>query len=258
MCRRGNAPIHLIQRQSRVPALRHLGYFEIMNRAELAQLDQLPLQSRTPVEWGRAVLAEPINLLIDHAFLEKKAANNAMELLTRWPNDWIEGWVETMAGVARDETAHLAQVLHLLIERGGKLDRTHKNPYANALRLLVRKGEPAEVLDRLLVSALIEVRSCERFAVLAGASEDAELAAFYRALYSSEFGHYKVFLKLAAKISGEAAVEARWQQMLTAEAAILERANHTLGIARRHCLYGWNERAQEDYAWLKRWLSEQG
>jgi tRNA-(ms[2]io[6]A)-hydroxylase len=192
-----------------------------MSLAELAKLDALPLHSRTPIEWGRAVLAEPISLLIDHAFLEKKAANNAMELLTHWPNDWVEGWVETMAGVARDETAHLAQVLHLLIERGGKLDRTHKNPYANALRLLVRKGEPAEILDRLMVSAIIEVRSCERFALLAGASEDAELAGFYRALYSSEFGHYKVFLKLACKIVDPATVEARWQQMLAAEAAIL-------------------------------------
>ncbi|MBZ5622875.1 MAG: hypothetical protein LAQ69_29690 [Acidobacteriia bacterium] len=89
-------------------------------------------------------------MLIDHAFLEKKAANNAMELLTRWPKDWTEGRVETMAAVARDETAQLAQVLRLLLGRGGRLDRSHKNSYANSLRLLVRKGEPAEVLDRLL------------------------------------------------------------------------------------------------------------
>jgi tRNA-(ms[2]io[6]A)-hydroxylase len=194
-----------------------------MHPSELAKLDTLPLHSRTPVEWGRAVLAEPISLLIDHAFLEKKAANNAMELLTRWPNDWTEGWVETMAGVAKDETAHLAQVMRMLLERGGRLDRTHKNSYANSLRLLVRKGEPAEVLDRLLVSALIEVRSCERFAVLAGVSEDAELSAFYHALFSSEFGHYKVFLKLARQIAGEKAAETRWQEMLASEAEILAR-----------------------------------
>ena len=204
-----------------MPVLPHLRYFEIMHPADLVKLDALPLHSRTPVEWGRAVLAEPISLLIDHAFLEKKAANNAMELLTRWPNDWTEGWVETMAGVARDETAHLAQVMRLLLDRGGRLDRTHKNSYANSLRLLVRKGEPAEVLDRLLVSALIEVRSCERFAVLADASEDAELAGFYHALFSSEFGHYKVFLKLACQIAGKKAGEARWQQLLASEAQIL-------------------------------------
>ena len=64
----------------------------------------------------------------------------------------------------------------------------------------MRKGDPAEILDRLLVSALIEVRSCERFAMLAAASGDAELAGFYEALFASEFGHYRVFLELARKM----------------------------------------------------------
>lgn len=187
------------------------------------KLDDLPLHSRTPADWGRAVLAEPIPLLVDHAFLEKKAANNAMELMTRWPNDWVPGWVETMTAVARDEAAHLAQVTRLLLKRGGRLDRIHKNPYANALRLLVRKGEAGEVLDRLFVSALIEARSCERFAVLACAAEgnDGELAAFYRALFSSELGHYKVFVRLAGKIGGRKPAAARWEEMLAAEARIL-------------------------------------
>ena len=193
----------------------------LMNPAGMGKLDQLPLHSRTPAEWARAVLADPIRLLIDHAFLEKKAANNALELLTRWPGDWLPGWVETMTGVARDEAAHLAQVTRILLRRGGRLDRIHKNPYANSLRLLVRKGDPAEILDRLLVSALIEVRSCERFAVLAGASADAELANFYETLFSSEFGHYRVFLELARKMTEASAVEARWQELLAAEARIL-------------------------------------
>jgi tRNA-(ms[2]io[6]A)-hydroxylase len=83
-------------------------------------------------------------------------------------------------------------------------------------------------LDRLLVSALIEARSCERFAVLAaaagdGETSDEELASFYQALHRSEFGHYRVFLKLAVKIADKAAVEARWQQMLALEAQILAR-----------------------------------
>jgi tRNA-(ms[2]io[6]A)-hydroxylase len=181
----------------------------------------LPLHSRTPIEWGRAVLAHPIPLLVDHAFLEKKAANNAMELMTHWPNEWTPGWVETMTGIARDEAAHLAQVVRLLVRRGGRLDRSHKNSYANALRLLVRKGEPVEIVDRLLISALIEVRSCERFAVLAAASGDAELTAFYGGLFSSELGHYQVFLKLAQQIGPKTAVDARWRQMLTKETQIL-------------------------------------
>jgi len=189
-----------------------------------AGVESLPLLSRTPVAWGRAVLADPVQLLSDHAFLEKKAANNALELMTRWPGDWLAGWVETMTGVARDETAHLARVVRMLGRLGGRLERIHKNPYANSLRLLVRKGQqPGEVLDRLLVSALIEARSCERFAVLAAVAEDAELAAFYKALYASELGHYQVFLKLAQQVASKGVVEPRWQEMLAAEAEILAR-----------------------------------
>jgi tRNA 2-(methylsulfanyl)-N6-isopentenyladenosine37 hydroxylase len=180
-----------------------------------------PLAWRTPPEWGAGVLAEPVSLLVDHAFLEKKAANNALELLTRWPGDWLPGWVETMTSVARDETAHLAQVTRMLVRRGGRLSRVHKNPYANALRLLVRKGDKAELLDRLFVSALIEARSCERFGILGEAAEEQELAAFYRALYASELGHYKVFLKLARKIAPAAEMDERWGEMLEAEARIL-------------------------------------
>ena len=169
------------------------------------------------------MLREPIALLIDHAFLEKKAANNAMDLMTRWPDDWLPGWVETMTSVARDETAHLAQVTRILIGRGGRLARTHKNPYANDLRLLVRRGETGDLIDRLFVSALIESRSCERFAVLAAvaAGHDEELASFYNALFSSELGHYKVFLRLAYKLAPREDVDARWQQMLAAEARLI-------------------------------------
>jgi len=188
---------------------------------ERSAIESLPLRSRTPLEWGAAVLAEPIPLLIDHAFLEKKAAANAMELLTRWPGDWVDGWVEAMTSVARDETAHLAQVLRILLGRGGRLERYHKNPYANALRTQVRKGKAAELLDRLLIAALIEVRSCERFSVLAAASKDDELRGFYHVLYSSELGHYKIFLNLARKFTKAAALDARWQELLGAEAEIL-------------------------------------
>ena len=195
--------------------------FEAVIPAGGSEIETLPLHSRTPVEWGRAVLAEPIRLLVDHAFLEKKAATNALELLTRWPDDWLDGWVEAMTAIARDEVSHLAQVTRLILNRGGHMDRFHKNPYANSLRQMVRIGEPDELLDRLLVAALIEVRSCERFSVLAAASDDTELTGFYRALHSSELGHYKVFLNLAARFTGRRVLEARWQQMLASEASIL-------------------------------------
>lgn len=194
-----------------------------MSATEDSGVEGLPLHSRTPIEWGKAVLADSVSLLIDHAFLEKKAATNALELLTRWPDDWLDGWIEAMTAVARDEAVHLAQVTRLLLSRGGRLDRFHKNPYANELRQLVRKGEPSEILDRLLVAALIEVRSCERFCVLAEASGDADLGAFYHGLFSSELGHYRVFLNLARKFTKPAVLEARWQQMLSFEAEILSR-----------------------------------
>jgi tRNA-(ms[2]io[6]A)-hydroxylase len=181
----------------------------------------LPLHTWTPLTWAHAVLTDPINLLIDHAILEKKAANNAMDMLTRWPDDWVPGWVETMTSVARDEAAHLSQVVRILSRRGGRLNRKHQNYYASELRLLVRKGQPHEAIDRLFVSALIEARSCERFSVLAQAAPDEELADFYKALFSSELGHYKIFLKLAYKLGDRAELDARWQEMLAREAEIL-------------------------------------
>lgn len=184
-------------------------------------MTELPLKYRTPPEWGASTLADPIALLIDHAFLEKKAANNALELLTRWPGDWVPGWVETMTAVARDEAAHLAQVMRILLRRGGQLDRVHRNPYATSLRMLVRKGTTGEAVDRLLVSALIEARSCERFSCLsAAASEsDAELAGFYARLHASELGHFTTFLRLARKIAPSA--DARWEELLSHEARII-------------------------------------
>lgn len=189
------------------------------------------------MEWGREVLRDPVALLVDHAFLERKAANNAMEMLTRWPGEATAEarklWVDTMTAIARDETAHLAQVTRLLEKRGGSLERIHKNDYANQLRSLVRKGSAGETVDRLFISALIEARSCERFAVLAQAAteSDPDLAAFYQALFSSEMGHYKVFLKLADRIATpegpqamrKASMEVRWREMLEAEAEILAR-----------------------------------
>jgi tRNA-(ms[2]io[6]A)-hydroxylase len=186
---------------------------------------ELPLLSETPLAWGRAVLADPLPLLSDHAILEKKAAANALELLTRWPFEYVPGWVETMTGVARDETVHLAQVTRILFRRGGSLEKGHTNPYAKALRGLVRPGGMEEAVDRLLVSSLIEVRSCERFRVLAAAAagRDEELAKFYERLYASEYGHYTTFLNLAKKLLDPDVVEARWQELLEREAEILAR-----------------------------------
>lgn len=181
---------------------------------------ELPLEYRTPDRWAEQVLCHPLALLSDHAYLEKKAASNALELMNRWPEPVCpESWVSTLASVARDETAHLHAVTRLLSQRGGRLERLHKNPYASELRRLVRKGAGGlELLDRLLVAALIEARSCERFEVLSRICQDSELAQFYRSLWGSEFGHYTVFLRLAGNIVPERDVEERWRAMVQSEA----------------------------------------
>ena len=190
---------------------------------------ELPLEHRTPDSWAEQVLRHPLALLSDHAYLEKKAASNALELMNRWPEPVCpEGWVTTMASVARDEAAHLNSVIRLLSQAGGRLARLHKNPYANDLRRLVRKGAGVqELLDRLLVSALIEARSCERFEVLSRVCQDAELAQFYKSLWGSEFGHYAVFLQLGRDIVSEQTVEGRWMEMVQAEGRII--ANQPAG-----------------------------
>jgi tRNA-(ms[2]io[6]A)-hydroxylase len=188
-------------------------------------LDDLPLISRTPDAWAEGALRSPLALLNDHAYLEKKAAANALELLNRWPEPACpDAWTSTLAAVANDETAHLNSVVRLLARRGGRLERTHRNPYANALRDLVRKGRGShELTDRLLISALIEARSCERFVILARCARDRdrELARFYHRLGASELGHFHVFLVLAGHVLPHAEVEARWLELLEAEAKIL-------------------------------------
>src|SRR5213595_4114651 len=118
---------------------------------------ELPLRYATPIEWAAAVLAAPLELLNDHAHLEKKAAANALELLNRWPEpNPPENWVAAMTAIERDEVEHLATVSRLLARRGGKLSKSHGNPYASELHKLVRKGlGPGELADRLMISALI-------------------------------------------------------------------------------------------------------
>jgi tRNA-(ms[2]io[6]A)-hydroxylase len=187
--------------------------------------DDLPLQSRTSGAWAAAALRDPLALLNDHAHLEKKAAANALDMLSRWPGDPAPtSWVTALTAIARDEIEHLAIVCRLLNRRGGRLTRTHHNAYASGLRERVRRGRgPQEVLDRLLVSALIEARSCERFAVLARHAQgvDAELAKLYQGLFASEAGHYRTFIDMARQVPGVRDVDERWAQMLRDEAQVL-------------------------------------
>jgi len=185
---------------------------------------ELPLRYQTPPHWAAAALRQPLELLNDHAHLEKKAAANALELLNRWPEPSPpENWVAAMTAVARDEVEHLATVCRILARRGGRLTKQHSNRYAADLRALVRQGEGrSELVDRLMVSALIEARSCERFKLLGEAcEEDAELRKLYRGLWASEHGHYRTFVQLAEEVEQPDVVAKRWDQMLDAEAKII-------------------------------------
>src|SRR3954470_14771855 len=124
----------------------------------MAGAPELPVRYQTPTRWALKALSRPLELLNDHAHLEKKAATNALELLNRWPEpNPPENWVTAMTAVARDEVEHLAIVSRMLARRGGKLTRQHRNDYASRLHALVRRGRgPEELVDRLMISALIE------------------------------------------------------------------------------------------------------
>lgn len=184
-----------------------------------------PLLYQTPTSWADRVLTDPIALLNDHAYLERKAASNALELLNRWPQSSDSAfWMLSLSQIARDETAHLNSVLRLLVQRRGTLIGLHQNLYAGDLRKLVRKGKGnQELLDRLLIAALIEVRSCERFEILAAHSSDGELVQLYQSLHQSEMSHYKIFLKLGDSLVPPEDVPTRWQYMLEAEAEIIQK-----------------------------------
>jgi len=178
-----------------------------------------PLRYRTPPAWAAEVLRDANALLGDHAHLERKAALNALELLNRGPGPCSPAeWVGALTQVARDESEHLHAVTRLLHARGGSLPRMHRNHYAVALHALVRRGAGTrELLDRLLVAALIEARSCERFELLAEVADDPDLRALYASLRGSERAHYTLFMKLAATLVPEAEVTARWEEMCMAE-----------------------------------------
>ncbi len=179
----------------------------------------------TPPEWATGVLQDPLALLSDQAYLEKKAANNALEFLNLWPGAKAPVyWLSSVAAIAGDETAHLKMVLRLLEKKGGALEKSHKNPYAVDLNLLVRRGKGNQDLaDRLLISALIEARSCERFKRLVEACEDAELARFYSGLIESENGHHRLFVNMAKKILLAHEVEVRWSRLVEEEAQIIQK-----------------------------------
>lgn len=180
----------------------------------------LVLRVVTSPAWLPGALAALDEVLRDHAHCEKKAAANALSLLQAYPE--VPGLPAQMARLAREEAGHLARVLGWLERRGLRLGRDRGDPYAQGLQALVRTGASERQLDRLLVAALIEARSCERLGLLASGLEKGELQAFYAELAQSEAGHHRLFLRLAESLHGEAAF-ARLDALLDAEAELVRR-----------------------------------
>ena len=185
------------------------------------------LRRATDAAWLPNAMANFDAVLIDHAHCEKKAAANALSMLQAYPE--VPELPVTMARLAREESAHLAKVLAIMESRGLALSKDPGDPYAQALQAFVRTPREERRLDRLLVAAVIEARSCERLALIAQglsertAPEDAALARFYRELAQSEDGHQSLFFRLAVNAHGETATAARLELLLDAEAEIIER-----------------------------------
>jgi tRNA 2-(methylsulfanyl)-N6-isopentenyladenosine37 hydroxylase len=190
----------------------------------LSGIGPVRLHAASDPAWLSLALARFDEVLVDHAHCEKKAAASALSLLQAHPE--VDGLPAQMARLAREESAHLARVLALMEERGLKLTKDKGDPYAQGLLALLRKTQPERRLDRLLVSAIIEARSCERLALLAEGLSDPRLRAFYAELAQSEDGHQDLFFRLAVQAHGEAEVGPRLETLLTAEADLVR----SLGI----------------------------
>jgi len=177
------------------------------------------LRTRTDARWLPLALSRLDEVLVDHAHCEKKAAANALSLLQAYPE--VNGLAEQMAELAREESSHLARVLGVLKARGLTLGRDAGDPYAQKLQRLIRTSPATRQLDRLLVAAVIEARSCERLALLAEGLGKTPLGGMYRDLAQSEEGHQRLFFRLAAKCSGEELASARLSQLVDHERRIL-------------------------------------
>lgn len=162
----------------------------------------LHLLQPTPAHWVAAVRDNLDGLLADHAHCELKAAQSALSLIGRFGADEPQ-LIEPLADLAREETQHFRQVNQHIEARGGTMTRPAKDEYVNALRTRAREdhGDAPVLLDRLLIAALIEARSCERFKLLADGLED-DLAEFYRALMAAEARHFTLFFGLAEQRFG--------------------------------------------------------
>ncbi len=181
----------------------------------------LGLKLPTDPRWVRLVEEDIGTILSDHAWCEQKAASNAISIIVRYPEHLA--LVRELTRIAQEEITHFGMVVDRIAQRGLLLAPERKDHYVNQLLTFVRKdgSREARMVDRLLFSAMIEARSCERFKMLSEHMDDEELRVFYRELMISEAGHYTTFIGLAREFGIGIAVDDRWQEFLTFEAELI-------------------------------------
>jgi len=183
----------------------------------------LGLNLPTDPRWTDIASKNLEDILIDHAYCEQKAASSCISLIVQYPER--SELVEMLTPVVAEEWAHFERVLEKLKERGYKLGRQRTDEYVKALNKAMKKGGSREdqLVEKLLVNALIEARSCERFKQLWQNLQDEDLQQFYYELMVSEAGHYRNFLALAKTYISEEKVMGRWNELLKQEADIMKK-----------------------------------
>lgn len=177
------------------------------------------LPCRTPDAWLSAAVTSLPVLMIDHANCEKKAAATAMSLMHRYTDN--TPLLNKMSRLAREELRHFEQVLKLMTQRGIAYESVTASRYAQTLRGKVRKKDPHTLVDTLIVGALIEARSCERFAALAP-HVDATLRDFYISLLKSESRHFADYISLAKNLEDAGVVQDRLALFRSLEKELIE------------------------------------
>ena len=177
------------------------------------------LPCRTPDAWLSVAVESLPLLMIDHANCEKKAAATAMSLMHRYTDNTV--LLNKMSRLAREELRHFEQVLKLMTKRGIAYESVTASRYAQGLREKVRKKDPHKLVDTLIVGALIEARSCERFAALSP-HVDAELSDFYVSLLKSESRHFMDYITLAKTLASPDEVYERLSLFSTIEQSLIE------------------------------------
>ncbi len=181
----------------------------------------LGLELATDPRWANLAEMDLEYILSDHAYCEQKAASQCISLIQRFPDK--EKMVEALAPLVTEEWGHFRLVVQEMKKRGFQLSHQRKDEYVNMLFTRAYKGHDRELkfLDKLLICALIEARSCERFRLLSLHMEEENLANFYHKFMISEAGHYRLFHDLAKQYFDESQVKERWEYWLETESDIL-------------------------------------